>query len=204
MPGRSPQIQPALEVLQPADIGKTAGVDFEIEQPAFTQRFALEAQHAVDVFERNRIVIANRLADQALRIVLAHARQVLHQHVDRLLLALDGLAVLALPQLRFLLDQFADFRRGGQRQRETRAHALQVGRHVDVLADKDQRARRLRVFLRNFLDQTHIDRIVEIRLRIEHHVDAVLRGLVYMAQGIAKFISLRHDVGARSRLAATV
>ena len=152
----------------------------------------------MNVFDRDRIVVADRLPDQALRVVLAHSRQVLHQQFERVLLAFDRRAVLALPQLRFRLDQLANFIRGRQRQRETRAHALQLGRNLDLLAEEHQRASGLVVLLRDFLDQPHVDRILEIRLRVEHGVDAVLRRLVDVAQRRLKFVRLRDHVGTRN------
>ena len=154
------------------------------------------------VLERDCVIVADRLPDQTLRIVLTHAGEMLHQHINRLLLALDRLAVLTLPQLRFLLDQLADFLGGRQRQRKACAHALQGRRHIKLLTDKHQGARSPGIFLRDLLDEAHVHRVFKIRLWIEQHVNTVLRSLVDVAQRIAKIIGLRNHIGTRETLEA--
>ena len=137
-------------------------------------------------------------ADQAARVLLAHAGEVLHDELNRLLVALQrAMALRALPQLRFFLEYFADFGNVGQRQIEARAHPREIGRQVELGADKYQRARGLVVFLRDFLDQPHIHGVFEVRLRIDQHVDAVLRRFVDMPQRVLEFVGLGDDIRAR-------
>jgi hypothetical protein len=189
-----------LEIGLTGDFGEAAAVELQAEERVGRHPLMLELENALDVLEVQAAVVANRLPDQAPRIVRAAARQMLGDHVDRLLRSAHRVVAAAFvaPQLDFLADDLLHAGDVEQGELEACGHAHQFRGQIEPRAHEYQRARRLRVRQRDFANQPQIDGILQIGLRVEQHVDAVLNGAIDVAQGERQIARLRDGFRAHA------
>ena len=106
------------------------------------------------------------------RIVSSQSGQVANQQLLRLWIDLDPPGILVVP----LVDDTGDDHRAlvvvRQRDIETRGQPLEFGRQFQFVADQHDLALAFAGADRDVLEQAHVDRIGEIRMKIEQRIDA--------------------------------
>ena len=163
---------PAPQVLHPADFGEARRVGFERQRAAAIQQLVLRREQRLEVVFGERAVVEDGLAREPFDVVQRQAGEIVDQLLDHLHVDARHAAVLLRPFARHAHDDGVALVLVRHAQREARRQVLELLRQLHLVADEHERARAFLVFLRDVLERAHEQRVFEIRVEIEQHVDA--------------------------------
>ena len=165
---------PSLE--RTADVAETRGVIFVMQGTATVQEVIFSLHYVRQVAPGDRAIDINRVAREAFRIGPGQASEVLDQQVVSLGIHLDPRSRVV-PRILAgrLLDDACPLLGRRQGHIEACAKTLELARNSDLVTDQHNLPMYLAGAKTDVLEQAHVYRVVEKRMKVEQDVDAGLR-----------------------------
>ncbi len=178
---------PVTQVAKAAHVRELRRIRLVRQRAAAVQQLILGGEHAGHVRHRQRAVVEDSLPREALGIGSLEPGEVVDEVIERLRVDLRGATAVRIgPLLSHARDHHAALVGSRRAQREARGQMLELLRHRELGAYEYERAGHLVVVLRDIFDQAHVDRICQIRMEIQQHVDAGHRRRLQMAQELGR------------------